>query len=86
MMYLPIMSSIPLFTTAEGLKTLVYMGPETLLPLASILAAVVGFLLLMWRYFVRAARKLARFTLRKLGRDVPLELDVEAAETAQDEA
>jgi hypothetical protein len=34
-----------------------YLGPDSLLPLGSIIAAVVGFALLFWNRIVGAARK-----------------------------
>lgn len=35
-----------------------YLGPETIMPLASILAAVAGFLLIFWRAIVNTVKKL----------------------------
>jgi hypothetical protein len=37
-----------------------YLGPDTIMPLASILAAVAGFLLLFWRYIVNFIKKIFR--------------------------
>jgi len=37
-----------------------YMGPETMMPLASALAAIVGALLMFWRRFVAIARRAYR--------------------------
>jgi hypothetical protein len=37
---------------------LLYLGPDTLIPLASILAAVVGLILLFWNRLVGLGRKL----------------------------
>ncbi len=41
-----------------------YIGPETLMPLASVLAAVIGFLMMFWRRMVAfvkmSAGKVAR--------------------------
>jgi hypothetical protein len=37
-----------------------YLGPETLMPIASALAAVGGFLLLFWRRVVGAVRLLVQ--------------------------
>ena len=37
--------------TANYGVMLLYFGPETIMPLASILAAIVGFLLVFWRLF-----------------------------------
>lgn len=36
-----------------------YLGPDSLLPLGSILAAVVGFALLFWNRIIGAAHKVA---------------------------
>jgi hypothetical protein len=38
-----------------------YIGPETIMPLASILAAIVGVLLIVWRYVVGFLRKVIRY-------------------------
>ena len=43
---------------------LFYLGPETIMPLASILAAVLGFILIFWRLILKSAKKL-------LGRNDP---------------
>ncbi len=43
-----------------------YVGPETLMPLASALAAVAGVLLLFWRRTVGAARSSWQFVTRKV--------------------
>ena len=40
-----------------GLASTLYLGPETLMPLASILAAVVGFLLIFGRAFLKSVKK-----------------------------
>jgi hypothetical protein len=37
-----------------------YVGPETTLPLASVLAAVIGFVLLFWRLVRSSVRKTVR--------------------------
>jgi hypothetical protein len=39
-----------------------YLGPETLMPLASVLAAIAGFFLMFWRLIVKFVKK----TVRKL--------------------
>jgi hypothetical protein len=44
---------------------LLYIGPETILPLTSVLAAIVGFLLIVWRHAVALASRLWRFVARK---------------------
>jgi len=42
-----------------------YIGPETILPLTSAIAAVFGFLLMFWQRFVALVRKILRVILRK---------------------
>lgn len=37
---------------------LCYIGPETMLPLASLLAAVTGFILMFWKYVFRLIRRM----------------------------
>jgi hypothetical protein len=44
---------------------LLYIGPETMLPLASALAAIGGVLLLFWHRFVGMLRRLWRLIARK---------------------
>lgn len=39
-----------------------YIGPETVLPLASILAAVLGFLLIFWRVIINFFKKVFKRT------------------------
>ncbi|MCU0487461.1 MAG: hypothetical protein MUE67_00755 [Anaerolineales bacterium] len=42
----------------NALGPIFYLGPETIMPLASILAAVAGFLLIFWRAIVNTIKKL----------------------------
>jgi len=42
----------------ENWLVLMYLGPETIMPLASILAAVLGFLLIFWRFIVNSIKKI----------------------------
>jgi hypothetical protein len=42
-----------------------YIGPETILPLTSALAAVVGVLLMFWQRFVGIVRWVWRLVIRK---------------------
>lgn len=39
---------------------LLYLGPETIMPLASVLGAVVGFLLIFWRLLLKPLKKISR--------------------------
>lgn len=42
-----------------------YIGPETMLPLASALAAIGGVLLMFWQRFAAIVRRLWRMVLRR---------------------
>jgi hypothetical protein len=53
-----------------------YLGPETLMPLASILAAIAGFFLIFWRLIVKFIKTTYR-KIRGLPDEVPPEMDVE---------
>ena len=44
---------------------ILYIGPESMLPLASALAAIGGVLLIFWQRFVGLVRKLWRVIARK---------------------
>lgn len=44
---------------------MLYIGPETMLPLASALAAIGGLLLMFWHRFVGLLRKFWRLIVRK---------------------
>lgn len=46
-----------------------YLGPNTILPLASILAAVVGLLLIAPRYFIGLIRKGVRRVMQAVRRE-----------------
>lgn len=47
-----------------------YLGPETLMPIASAFAAVVGVLLMFWRRTVAGFRAVVRFVTRMFSRTV----------------
>lgn len=65
-----------LFSLMGPLRPPEYLGPETLMPLASILAAIAGFFLLFWRLIVKFFKTLYR-RIRGLPDEVPPEMDVE---------
>jgi len=44
---------------------MLYIGPETMLPLVSALAAIGGVLLMFWHRFVGVLRRLWRLVVRK---------------------
>jgi hypothetical protein len=46
--------------SALGSIALLYLGPETLMPVASVLAAIVGVVLIFWRFVVGKIRKILR--------------------------
>ncbi|MDL1909431.1 hypothetical protein FBQ81_01875 [Chloroflexi bacterium CFX6] len=65
-----------LFSLVGPLRPPEYLGPETLMPLASILAAIAGFFLLFWRLIVKFFKTLYR-RIRGLPDEVPPEMDME---------
>ena len=52
-----------------NIPLLAYVGPETMLPLASVLAAVLGGLLLCWKWVVSSVRSFFGFLFRGGRRD-----------------
>ncbi len=67
---------INLFSLMGPLRPPEYLGPETLMPLASILAAIAGFFLLFWRIIVKFVKTLYR-KVRGLPDEVPPEVDLD---------
>lgn len=61
-----------------------YLGPDTLMPLASILAAVAGFFLMFGRVIFKFAKKTYR-KMRGLPDEVPPEPDMEEPAEEQSE-
>lgn len=53
-----------------------YLGPETLMPLASLLAAIAGFFLIFWRLIVKFVKTIYR-RIRGLPEEVPPDMDLE---------
>ena len=49
----------------SGSITLLYLGPQTILPVASIIAAIVGFILIFWRLILRFFKKIFNSVRRK---------------------
>jgi hypothetical protein len=49
--------------------TLAYVGPETVLPVASVLVAALGFLLAGWSWVVRGVKRAALFCLGRSASD-----------------
>ena len=65
-----------LFSLIGPLRPHEYLGPETLMPLASILAAIVGFFLMFWRLIVKFFKAMYR-KMRGLPDEAPPEFDEE---------
>jgi hypothetical protein len=61
-----------------------YLGPETLMPLASILAAIAGFFLMFWRVIVKFIKATYR-KIRGLPEDVPPDLDMDVEDPTEEE-
>lgn len=53
-------------TPALGSILLLYTGPETIIPLVSALAAIVGFLLMLWRRVVGVVRAAFQYCRKKV--------------------
>lgn len=47
-------------------RVLLYAGPDQLIPIASFLAAIIGFLLIGWQRFVSLLRKVVQAVFHKL--------------------
>jgi hypothetical protein len=60
----------PAYRNIQGEHNAVYIGPDALMPLASVFAAVAGFVLMFWRRLVGALRLLVH---KLSGRGAPQE-------------
>ena len=63
---------------SDPVNGLGYLGPETLMPLASILAAIAGFFLMFWRLIAKFIKNTYR-KVRGLPTELPPDVDVEEA-------
>lgn len=64
---------------------LLYIGPESVMPLATVVAAVIGVILILWRYVISFIKKAYHKVLRKpLPEPITLDLDVDEDLIAQD--
>lgn len=69
------------FSLIQGLTSnLLYLGPETIMPLASIIAAIVGVILIFWRFILKSVKNFFRLITGKGSEDTP------PAETVTDAA
>lgn len=61
--------NIPMQVLSQDLEktslVLAYMGPQTVLPLASFIAAIVGFVLIFWRFVAKVVRRFFNFIFRR---------------------
>lgn len=57
---------------------LLYLGPETIMPLASALGAVIGFLLIFWRFLMRPFKKLFKPSASNYSEPAPGDLPLTA--------
>jgi hypothetical protein len=55
-----------------------YLGPETLMPIASVLAAIAGFFLMFWRLIVKFFKGLYR-KVRGIPEELPPDMEMEEA-------
>ena len=55
-----------LFSLMQGLTSnLLYLGPETIMPLASLIAAIVGVILIFWRFILKGVKNFFRLITGK---------------------
>ncbi|MFT3893221.1 MAG: hypothetical protein QM730_16450 [Anaerolineales bacterium] len=67
---------VTLFGLSDPVNGRGYLGPDTLLPLASVLAAIAGFFLMFWRVILKFGKKVYR-KMRGLPDELPPDPDVE---------
>ena len=65
---------------SDPVQGLGYLGPETLMPLASIIAAVAGFFLMFWRVIAKFTKKVYRKLRGLPDEQLPPEVDVDEPE------
>ena len=75
---------LTLMGISDPINGLGYLGPETLMPLASILAGIAGFFLMFWRVIAKFVKKTYR-KMRGLPDELPPDLEVEEAVEEQTE-
>lgn len=64
---------------------LLYLGPESIMPLASIIAAIIGVILIFWRYIISIIKKAYHKVLRKpLPEPIAMDLDTDEDVIPQD--
>lgn len=48
-----------------------YLGPDVIMPLASILAAILGVILIFWRFLFNSAKRMYKALIRKFSKATP---------------
>ena len=60
------------FGNIDTLFTFLYLGPETIMPLASIIATILGAILIFWRFIFGSIKRFWRF-IRHKGQESPID-------------
>jgi hypothetical protein len=47
---------------------LMYLGPESIMPIASVLAAIIGVILILWRYLIGIIKRAYKYLYHKITR------------------
>jgi len=68
-----IMFQATVFHHSELYKQLLYLGPDSIMPLASVLAAIIGLILIFWRWIAAFFKKLFRRSSNQLQDSLPNE-------------
>ena len=77
---------MPLLSWKVMTGGLLYLGPETIMPLASMIAAAIGILLIFWRFLFDKAKKAYKFIIHKItGKPIAEPVYVDAGDETQDE-
>jgi hypothetical protein len=72
-----ILSNLIILSISSGHQ---YLGPESIMPIASIIAAVIGIILILWRYILSFLKRTYKYLYHKITRKPipePATLDLE---------
>jgi hypothetical protein len=69
---------LTLLGTSDPVNGRGYLGPETLMPIASVLAAIAGFFLMFWRVIVKFFKSVYR-KARGIPEELPPDMEMEEA-------
>lgn len=85
--YILAAANLPLGGLRMFVVGLLYLGPETIMPLASILAAALGLLLIVWRHIWGFMKKVYKFAYYKITQKTVVEPEpVDTAPEIRDES